>query len=63
MEINALQQNWQDFSASVHRQNQVNGDLMKERVQQQELLRTSEAQVKSIQAEDEMLGTLFDALA
>ena len=63
MEINALQQNWQDFSASVQRQNQVNGDLMKERVQQQELLRTSEAQVKSIQAEDEMLGTLFDALA
>ena len=63
MEIKALQQNLQNFSASVQRQNQPDGDLVKERVQQQELLRTSEAQVKAIQAEDEMLGTLFDALA
>lgn len=58
-----LQSTLQQFSEAVSRQNAPNGDLIQEQVTQTSLLRTAEAQVSAIKAEDEMLGNLFDALA
>ena len=70
MEINSvnslsqgLQNTLQQFSEAVSRQNAPEGDLIQEQITQKALLRTAEAQVSAIQAEDEMLGNLFDALA
>lgn len=64
---NSIQQGLQttlnQFTTSVARQNTANGDLIQEQLTQTELLRTAEAQVSAIKAEDEMLGNLFDAFA
>lgn len=70
MEINSvnslsqgLQSTLQQFSEAVARQNRPEGDLIQEQITQKALLRTAEAQVSAIKAEDDMLGNLFDALA
>jgi hypothetical protein len=65
--VNSLSQGLQStlnqFADAVARQNAPDGDLIQEQVTQTSLLRTAQAQVSAIQAEDEMLGNLFDALA
>ena len=65
--VNNIQQGLQttlsQFTEAVARQNAPNGDLIQEQITQKELLRTAEAQISAIKAEDEMLGNLFDAFA
>lgn len=65
--VNNIQQGLQttlsQFTEAVARQNAPNGDLIQEQITQKELLRTAEAQISAIKAQDEMLGNLFDAFA
>lgn len=61
--VQGLQSTLSQFSEAVARQNAPHGDLIQEQVTQKELLRTAEAQVAAIKAEDEMLGNLFDTFA
>lgn len=58
-----LQQTLQQLYLSVQRQQSPQGDWVRETVEQQQLVRKGQAQVKAIQAQDEMLGNLFDAFA
>ena len=58
-----LQQTLQQLHLSVQRQQSPQGDWVRETVEQQQLVRKCQAQVKAIQAQDEMLGNLFDAFA
>lgn len=58
-----LQQTLQQLHLSVQRQQSPQGDWVRETVEQQQLVRKGQAQVKAIQAQDEMLGNLFDAFA
>lgn len=58
-----LQQTLQQLHLSVQRQQSPQGDWVRETTEQQQLVRQGQAQVKAIQAQDEMLGNLFDAFA